>query len=97
MKKSSKIRKSIALMIVSVFSFSVVAYADNAYVSGELNRSGSLVQYDYVRTHTFDGPISLSVDKMPAGYLRLGLRNMKVSGGPQFTDTLQWNVKGAKQ
>ena len=41
MKKSSKIRKSIALMIVSVFSFSVVAYADNAYVSGELNRSGS--------------------------------------------------------
>ena len=58
MKKSSKIRKSIALMIVSVFSFSVVAYADNAYVSGELNRSGSLVQYDYVRTHTFDGPIS---------------------------------------
>ena len=84
-------------MIVSVFSFSVVAYADNAYVSGELNRSGSLVQYDYVRTHTFYGPISLSVDKMPAGYLRLGLRNMKVSGGPQFTDTLQWNVKGAKQ
>lgn len=41
MKKSSKIRKSIALMIVSVSSFSVVAYADNAYVSGELNRSGS--------------------------------------------------------
>lgn len=44
-----------------------------------------------------DGPISLSVDNMPAGYLRLGLRNMKQSGGPQFTDSLQWNAKGAKQ
>lgn len=25
------------------------------------------------------------------------LRNMKQSGGPQFTDSLQWNAKGAKQ
>ena len=29
-------------------------------------------------------------------YLQL-LRNMKQSGGPQFTDSLQWNAKGAKQ
>lgn len=73
-----------------------VAYADNSYVSGQLNTSGSLVQYDYTRTHTFNGPISLSVNDMPSGYLRLGLRNMKLPGGPQFTDTLQWNTRGAK-
>lgn len=73
-----------------------VAYADNSYVSGQLNTSGSLVQYDYTRTHTFNGPISLSVSDMPSGHLRLGLRNMKQSGGPQFTGTLQWNAKGAK-
>ena len=97
MKKSLKFKSAIAVAIVAVFSCSVVAYADNAYVGGELNRSGSLVKYDYVRTHTYDGPISLSVDNMPAGYLRLGLRNMKQSGGPQFTDSLQWNAKGAKQ
>ena len=81
MKKSLKFKSAIALAIVAVFSCSVVAYADNAYVGGELNRSGSLVKYD----------------NMPAGYLRLGLRNMKQSGGPQFTDSLQWNAKGAKQ
>lgn len=69
---------------------------DNSYVSGRLNTSGSLVQYDYTRTHTFNGPISLSVSDMPRGHLRLGLRNMKQSGGPQFTGTLQWNAKGAK-
>ena len=34
---------------------------------------------------------------MPSGYLRLGLRNMKVSGGPQFSQTRQWNDKGAQQ
>ena len=83
--------------LVMLFGVSMAVYADNAYVSGELNKSGSLVQYDYVRTHTFTGPISLSINDMPSGYLRLGLRNMKQSGGPQFTDTLQWNAKGAKQ
>ena len=51
MKKSLKFKSAIALAIVAVFSCSVVAYADNAYVGGELNRSGSLVKYDYVRTH----------------------------------------------
>ncbi|UVJ59023.1 hypothetical protein QEV69_07155 [Trueperella pyogenes] len=73
-----------------------VAYADNAYVSGQLNTSGSLVQYDYTRTHSFNGPITLSVNDMPSGHLRLGLRNMKQPGGPQFTRTLQWNDEGAK-
>ncbi|WP_231367356.1 hypothetical protein [Schaalia sp. ZJ405] len=73
-----------------------IAYADNSYVSGQLNTSGSLVQYDYTRTHTYTGPISLSVSDMPSGHLRLGLRNMKQVGGPQFTGTLQWNAKGAK-
>ncbi|AOZ73074.1 hypothetical protein BSR29_03070 [Boudabousia liubingyangii] len=73
-----------------------LAYADNSYVGGQLNKSGSLVKYDYTRTHTYDGPISLSINDMPSGHLRLGLRNMKVSGGPQFTDTLQWNAVGAK-
>ena len=56
-----------------------------------------VAQYDYTRTHTYDGPISLAVDNMPTAYLRLGLRNMKASGGPQFTDSLQWNTTGAKQ
>ncbi|WP_461186517.1 hypothetical protein [Trueperella pyogenes] len=73
-----------------------VAYADNAYVSGQLNTSGSLVRYDYTRTHSFNGPIILSVNDMPSGHLRLGLRNMKQPGGPQFTRTLQWNDEGAK-
>lgn len=73
-----------------------VAYAANTYVSGELNTAGTLVQYDYTRMHTFNGPITLSVDNMPSGYLRLGLRNMNQSGGPQFTETLHWNTGGTK-
>ncbi|WP_353066773.1 hypothetical protein [Arcanobacterium hippocoleae] len=73
-----------------------IAYADSSHVSGYLNTSGSLVKYDYTRTHTYNGPISLSVNDMPSGHLRLGLRNMKQSGGPQFTNTLQWNAAGAK-
>lgn len=72
------------------------AHADNSYVEGTLNTSGSLVKYDYTRTHTFTGPISLSVDNLTGTNLRLGLRNMKVSGGPQFTSTLEWKAKGAK-
>ncbi|MDG3132580.1 hypothetical protein MKL26_06060 [Streptococcus suis] len=72
-------------------------YADTSRVSGTLNRSGSLVQYDYTRTHTFNGPISLNIDDLPAGYLRLGLRNMNEAGGPQFTETVQWNVRGTKE
>ncbi|MBR5951256.1 MAG: hypothetical protein IKZ87_07475, partial [Actinomycetaceae bacterium] len=58
---------------------------------------GSLVQYNTTRTHTFNGAISLNVTDMPSGYLRLGLRNMKVAGGPQFTDTIQWNARGGKE
>ncbi|HEL0567450.1 TPA: hypothetical protein TUT10_002028 [Streptococcus equi subsp. zooepidemicus] len=87
----------LGLSLAMLIGFSTIARADNAYVSGQLNKSGSLVQYDYVRTHSYTGPISLSINDMPSGYLRLGLRNMKQSGGPQFTDTLQWNTKGAKQ
>lgn len=85
------------LATVTMLTLSIPVYADNTYVCGELNKSGSLDEYDYVRTHTYSGPISLSIDNMTYGYLRLGLRNMKQSGGPQFTDTLQWNAKGAKQ
>ena len=97
MKKLVKKISSLGFALVVIFGLSQAVYADNTYVSGELNKSGSLVQYDYVRTHTYDGPISLYIDNMPSGYLRLGLRNMKMSDGPQFTDTLQWNAKGAKQ
>ena len=79
-KRTSKIKTGIALTLVAVFSLQMVVFADNAYVSGQLNKSGSL-----------------AVDNMPTGYLRLGLRNMKASGGPQFTDSLQWNTTGAKQ
>lgn len=73
-----------------------IAHADTAYVSGQLNTSGALVKYDYTRTHQFTGPISLHVTDMPSGVLRLGLRNMKKSGGPQFGDSLQWNRTGTK-
>lgn len=87
----------ICTSLIAVTTFASPAFADTTYVSGELNSSGSLVQYDYTRTHTFNGSISLSVDDMPSGYLRLGLRNMKKSGGPQFTDSLQWNRTGLKE
>ncbi len=82
--------------IVMLASGAGVAYAANTYVSGDLNTTGSLVQYDYTREHTFNGPITLSVDNMPSVHLRLGLRNMNKSGGPQFTETLQWNARGTK-
>lgn len=96
MKQKSIKKYAGFLTLLALFSSSV-SYADSSYVSGTLNRSGHLVQYDYTRTHTFDGPISLSITDLPAGYLRLGLRNMNASGGPQFTDTLQWNVTGTKE
>lgn len=97
MEKLFKKVSTLGFALIIVFGFSTVTYADVTYVGGELNRSGSLVQYDYVRTHTFDGPITLSIDKMPFGYLRLGLRNMRAAGGPQFTESLQWNDKGTKE
>lgn len=73
------------------------AMADTTTVGGDLNRSGSLVQYDYTRTHTFTGPITLNITKMPGSQLRLGLRNMNASGGPQFTDSMVWNSNGSKE
>lgn len=90
--------KLAALALAGVMSVSVTgtALAANSYVSGELNSSGSLVRYDYTRTHSFTGPITLNVVDMPSGHLRLGLRNMKKAGGPQFTDTIQWNVAGTR-
>lgn len=94
-----KLQNSLLAIISTLFLVlggAGIALADNAYVKGELNTSGALVKYDYTRTHTYTGPISLSVNDMPSGHLRLGLRNMKQSGGPQFTDSLQWNTTGAK-
>lgn len=96
MKRHIKRLTASAAAVALAIGCAGTAWADNAYVSGELNKSGSLVQYDYTRTHTFTGPISLSVNNMLSNYLRLGLRNMKASGGPQFTDSLQWNTVGAK-
>lgn len=87
---------AVTAAIAMLASGTSVAYADNTYVSGDLNTSGALVRYDYTRTHTFNGPITLSVNNMPSGHLRLGLRNMNQSDGPQFTETLQWNAEGTK-
>ncbi|MDP9801625.1 hypothetical protein J2S49_001701 [Arcanobacterium wilhelmae] len=71
-----------------------VANADTTRIGGDLNTSGALVKYDYTRTHTFNGPITIDIDDMPSTYLRLGLRNMKIAGGPQFGQSIQWNSVG---
>lgn len=94
MKK--RIKGMILLILMGVFTMQIAVAADTSYVSGELNRSGSLVQYSYIRTHDYYGSITLVVDNMPAGYLRLGLRNMSAVGGPQFSNSLQWNTTGTK-
>lgn len=93
-----KLKKAFTIVTIaaSLCGTISIAYADTSHVGGELNKSGSLVRYDYTRTHTYTGPISLYVDDMPSGYLRLGLRNMKIHGGPQFTKTLQWDRTGTK-
>lgn len=96
MKALKRIGCFTTALALTLLVYSSTAYADTSYVSGELNRKGTLVQYDYTRTHTFYGPISLSIDDMPSGYLRLGLRNMRQAGGPQFTESLQWNTVGLK-
>ena len=84
------------LAAVMTFTGASLAHADNSRVGGQLNKSGSLVKYDYTRTHTFTGPISLTIDDMTSTNLRLGLRNMKKDGGPQFTSTLEWSTTGSK-
>lgn len=76
MKKSLKFKSAIALAIVAVFSCREVAYGRRHMWEENLTEA-VLYKYDYVRTHTYDGPISWFADNMPAGYLRLGLRNMK--------------------
>lgn len=75
---------------------SSVAYAETNFIEGHMDKTGQLVQYDRVRRHTFTGPITLQVNHMPSGYLRLGLRNMNKKGGPQFTDSYQWDRPGSK-
>lgn len=86
----------VAVTVVVLAFGAAPAYADTASVGGELNRGGSLVQYNQQRTHAFDGPISMNITDMPGSYLRLGLRNMKKPGGPQFGDSLQWNSPGGQ-
>ncbi|MGV9189322.1 hypothetical protein ACTOVN_06630 [Arcanobacterium canis] len=71
-----------------------VAYADTTPISGDLNTSGSLVKYDYTRTHTFNGSMTIDINGIPSTYLQLGLRKMKIAGGPQIGGTLQWGKKG---
>ncbi|WP_445443226.1 hypothetical protein [Clavibacter sp. km1a] len=102
MNRSRARRGALAVLgMAAVASFALTAspaMADTTTVGGDLNRSGSLVQYDYTRTHTFEGPISLGVTQMPgSNVLRLGLRNMNASGGPQFTDSVQWNENATKE
>lgn len=87
---------AVAGTVAIFFGGAGVAYANTSGIGGQLNTSGSLVKYDYTRTHTFSGPITLSVTNMPSGYLRLGLRNMKQPGGPQFSDTIKWNTTGTR-
>lgn len=58
MKRHIKLLTASAAAVALAIGCAGTAWADNAYVSGELNKSGSLVQYDYTRTHTFTGPIS---------------------------------------
>ncbi|CCE74439.1 hypothetical protein [Clavibacter nebraskensis] len=92
--KRSRARRS-ALAVIGATAVAALALtatpamADTTTVGGDLNKSGSLVQYDYTRTHTFTGLITLGITQMPgSNLLRLGLRNMNASGGPQFTDSL---------
>lgn len=72
------------------------AYAETDQVDGHMNKDGSLVQYDRERVHEHNGPIILNITHLPSGYLRMGLRNMRAPGGPQFTDSYQWDHTGAK-
>jgi hypothetical protein len=91
--KSRKITLGVAVAATLALLSPGVAYADSAYVEGELNRGGHLVQYSTFRTHTFTGPINLNLTNNTANYTRLGLRN---SSGDQFTNTNQWNAPGSQ-
>lgn len=102
MKRSRARRSALAVIgataVAALALTATPAMADTTTVGGDLNKSGSLVQYDYTRTHTFTGPITLGITQMPgSNLLRLGLRNMNASGGPQFTDSLQWTENATKE
>lgn len=84
---------SLAAAGALVLGAPAAAFADSVYVSGELNRSGSLVQYSTYRTHTFTGPINMNLTNNTANYTRLGLRD---TSGNQFTNTSQWNAPGSQ-
>jgi hypothetical protein len=71
-----------------------VAYASSTEnLGGDLNRDGSLVQYQSPRTHTFTGAISLNLNDNTCNVTRLGLRN---EAGSQFTNTEVWSALGTK-
>lgn len=95
MKK--KLKRMTAFILTGVMVFQVAVAADTSYVSGNMNRDGTLVQYNSIRTHVNYGSIGLSVNDMPYGYLRLGLRNMSKPDGPQFSRTIQWNQTGTQE
>ncbi|MED9968002.1 MAG: hypothetical protein UFJ18_14670 [Blautia sp.] len=95
MKK--KLKRMTAFILTGVMVFQVAVAADTTYVSGDLNRKGDLVQYNSIRTHVNYGSIGLSVNDMPYGYLRLGLRNMSKPDGPQFSRTIQWDQTGTQE
>ena len=97
MKRLIKRVNTFGLALMMFFGANMVVYADDRqqeYIRGELNTSGALVQYSTRRTHLYDGPIILHVDKMPYGHLRLGLCD---TSGNQFTESLQWDHCGGKQ
>lgn len=88
-------KKMLALggAVAAVLSLATPALADSAYVSGQLNTGGHLVQYSTYRTHTFTGPINLNLNNNTGTYTRLGLRD---TSGNQFTNTSQWNAPGSQ-
>lgn len=62
-----------------------------SYVSGLMNTSGSLTQYNNYRVKNGYGSIGLNIDNMTSGYLRLGLIDTSRN---QFSDSIQWNRVG---
>jgi len=82
-----------ALGAAILFAVAPMAFADSMSVGGDLNTSGSLVQYSTYSTHTFAGPINLNLTDNTSNYTRLGLRD---TVGTQFTNTPQWNAAGSQ-
>lgn len=87
----------VVAVVVGMVAAASPAFADTTGITGELNRSGSLVTYDSTRTHSFTGPITLNASETTSTYLRLGLRNDNQQDRPQFTDTTQWNSPSSKE